>query len=90
MMNAGFSPEFIQVIFRFGECVTYGITPIMAYYVIYLAYLEKYQQGDEPITLFRSLKYQRRYSYMVGILLLVILILWYIVGLPLGSGAPTI
>ena len=29
----GFSPEFIQVIFRFGECVTYGITPIMAYYV---------------------------------------------------------
>ena len=90
MMNAGFSPEFIQVIFRFGECVTYGITPIMAYYVIYLAYLEKYQQGDEPITLFRSLKYQRMYSYMVGILLLVILILWYIVGLPLGSGAPTI
>ena len=89
-MNEGLTPELATLVFRAGECVTYGITPIMAYYVIYLAYLEKYQQGDEPITLFRSLKYQRKYSYMVGILLLVILILWYIVGLPLGSGAPTI
>ena len=35
LMNVGFSPEFIQVIFRFAESMTYGLTPIMAYFVIY-------------------------------------------------------
>ena len=43
-MDAGLSPEFSQVVFRFGESMTMGLTPMMAYFVIYLAYLEKYNQ----------------------------------------------
>lgn len=39
-MNVELSPEFAQTIFRFGECVTMGLTPLATYYVIYLAYLE--------------------------------------------------
>jgi aminobenzoyl-glutamate transport protein len=91
LMNSGISPEMTQVIFRFAECATYGITPIMAYYVIYLAYIEKYNQDEEPITLFRTLKYQLPYGLITGVVLLIVLIIWYIVGLPLGIGAiPTI
>ena len=40
MMNSGISPEFAQVIFRAGESVTYSLTPVMAYFAIYLAYME--------------------------------------------------
>lgn len=84
LMNIGISPEFTQVIFRFGESVTMGLTPLMAYYIIYLAYLEKYNQDDKPINLFKTLKYQLPYSIVVGIILLALIIIWYIVGLPIG------
>ena len=91
LMNSGISPEMSQIIFRFGECATYGLTPIMAYFVIYLAFLEKYNQDAEPITLFRTIKYQLPYGIISGAVLLVILIIWYIVGLPLGLATiPTI
>ena len=91
LMNAGISPEMAQIVFRFSESITYGLTPIMAYYVIYLAYIEKYNQEATPISLFTTIKYQVPYSIATGLLLAVILILWYVIGIPLGIGAfPTI
>ena len=84
LMNAGISPEMGQVVFRFAECVTYGLTPVMAYFVIYLAFVEKYNQSDEPIQLLKVLKYQRPYAIATGAILLAILIIWFVVGLPLG------
>ena len=86
-MNAGLSPEFSQIIFRYGECMTIGLTPLFAYFVIYLAYLEKYNQKSRPLSLFETLKYQIPYSLLSGLVLLIIIIVWYIIGLPIGFGA---
>lgn len=85
-MNVGLSPEFAQVIFRFGESVTMGLTPLATYYVIYLAYLEKYNQDIKPINLFKTLKFQVPYSVVVAIILLGLIIVWNILGFPLGIG----
>ncbi len=85
-MEAGFSPEFTQIIFRFGESVTIGLTPLFAYFVIYLALLEKYNQNKEPINILKAIKYQLPYAIMTFVILLTILIVWYIVGLPIGVG----
>lgn len=85
-MNNSLSPEFAQVIARFGECATIGLTPLLAYFTIYLSYIEKYNQNDAPISLFRTLKYQLVYGIAVGILLLVLLIGWYLIGVPIGIG----
>ena len=89
-MNAGISPEFTQVIYRFGESMAVGLTPLFAYFVIYLAYLEKYNQKSRPIGLFASIKYQMPYSLLTGLVLIIIIILWYIVGLPIGVGGTPI
>ena len=56
-MNSGMTPEFAQLIFRAGESVTYGLTPVMAYFVIFLAYMELYNQDKKGVGLFKSLKY---------------------------------
>ena len=85
-MNAGISPEFSQIIYRFGECVTLGLTPLFAYYVIYLAYLEKYNQKSRPISLFTTLKYQVPYSLITALILIIIIIVWYVIGIPIGIG----
>ncbi len=83
-MNSSLSPEFAQVIARFGECMTLGITPLLAYFTIYIAYLEKYNQQENPISLFRTLKYQLSYGMIIGLVLLVLLIGWYLIGIPIG------
>lgn len=85
-MNAGISPEFSQVIYRFGECATLGLTPLFAYYVIYLAYLEKYNQKSRPVSLFTTLKYQLPYCLATALVLLIIIIVWYVIGVPIGIG----
>ena len=83
-MTAGISPEFTQVIYRFAESSTIGLTPLFAYFVIYLAYLEKYNQTEKPINLIKSIKYQIPYSIVTFIGLLVMIIIWYLTGLPIG------
>lgn len=89
-MSAGLSPEFGQIVFRFAECVTTGLTPLLAYYVIYLAFIQKYNQEKKPISLFKTIKYQLPYSLATGGILLVIIILWYLVGLPIGIGGSAV
>lgn len=83
-MNSSLSPEFAQVIARFGECATLGLTPLLAYFTVYIAYLEKYNQNDEPISLFRTLKYQIGYCAATAVVLLLLVIGWYLIGIPLG------
>lgn len=89
-MNAGISPQFTQLIFRFGECMTMGLTPLMAYFVIYLAMLDKYNTGEKRISLFKSLRYQIPYSLICGGLLFAIIIIWYMIGLPIGMNGTSI
>lgn len=87
LMNAGISPEFAQIIFRAGESVTYLLTPAMAYFVIYLAYMGIYNQDKKGTGLFSSLKYMLPYSLGTIAMWIVILIIWYLIAIPLGIGA---
>lgn len=89
-MNAGITPEFAQVIFRFGEGITMGLTPIMAYFVIYLAILDKNNPEEKPISLWQGIKFQVPYAVVTAIVLLVLIVLWYIIGLPLGINGSTV
>lgn len=89
-MNAGLTPEFAQIVFRFGECATIGLTPLFAYYVLYLAYIEKYNQNSRPIAMFRTFKYQLPYSISTGIILILILLAMYLTGIPIGIGSKII
>lgn len=89
-MNAGMTPEFAQIIYRFGENVTMGLTPIMAYFVIYLAVLNKYQNKEKSISITEAIKFQVSYQVVTFLVLLGILIIWYIIGLPLGINGVTV
>lgn len=86
LMQAGVSPEFAQLIFRFGNAVAIGLTPIFAYFIVYMAFLGNYNQSDKPITLKRAISYQLPYALMTAVLFLAILMVWYVVGMPLGVG----
>ncbi len=87
LMNAGLTPAFGQTIFRFSESFTLGLTPLFAYFIVYLAFLENYNQDHKPINLAKSIKYLTPYSLLTGLVLLVLLIGWFLIGLPIGIGS---
>ena len=89
-MNAGITPEFSQIIFRFGESITMGFTPVMAYFVIYLGILNKNRKTENPISLYSAIKYQIPYAFASTIVFLILIVLWYIIGLPLGINGSTV
>ncbi len=90
LMNAGITPEFGQVIFRFAESITTGLTPLLAYFVIYLAFIQKYNQDEKPISLFKTIKYQLPYSFGTAGLFIALIIIWYIIGIPIGIGGAAV
>ena len=86
LMNVGITPEFTELVFRLGSSVTLGLTPIFAYFVIYLAYLENYS-GDETVSLGGAIKYQAVYALITGLIYLAFIIAWFILKFPLGVGS---
>ena len=84
MMNAGISPEFTQFVVKAAEACTLSITPLFAYFVIYLALLQKYNQDSKPIGIFKAIRYQLPYALFTIIFFIVLIIIVYIVGLPIG------
>ena len=61
-----------------------NITPLLAYYIIYYTYLEKYNQSDKKISFKEGFKYQLSYTGIITFVYLAIIILWYVINIPLG------
>ena len=91
-MQSIISPEFAQVVMRAGDSMTKGFTPLLASFVIYLGYLNIYNlQKDKPYTIRQSLKMITPYFLLISLTWILLVIGWYIIGLPIGPGVnPTI
>ncbi|TVR51231.1 MAG: AbgT family transporter [Puniceicoccaceae bacterium] len=85
MMNLGYSPELSQALFRVGDSVTNMITPLSTYFPIILAFASKYVPGIRLGTVIAAML---PYSIVFFFCWSVLLFGWYLLGLPLGPGAP--
>lgn len=84
LMQNNVSPQFAQFLFRVGDSMTKGITPLLAYFVIYLGYLNVYNTEKEPISIKKALSYISPYCFIISIAWLLIVILTYVIGIPIG------
>ena len=90
MMQLNMSPQFAQFLFRAAESSTNGITPLLAYFVVYIGYLNIYNKdSDKSFSIKDGISYML--PYFIGLILtwLIIILLWYIIGLPLGPNSFT-
>ena len=85
-MNSGMSPEFAELVFKGGQSLTFGLTPLMAYFVIYLSFLNKYEEEGQKLSLTGSVKHIMPYSLSIGAVWIIVLIVSYILGVPIGVG----
>lgn len=85
MMLLGLSPEMTQCAYRIGDSVTNMITPLMAYLPIIIAFGQRYQPDLRLGTLIATML---PYSIAFAIGWVLLLVVWYVAGWPLGPGAP--
>ena len=60
---------------------------MLAYFVIYLAFMEQYNQDTKGISIGKVIKYIMPYAMFTLVMWLVLLIISYLIGLPIGIGA---
>lgn len=91
MMQSNISPQFAQFIFRAADSMTKGITPFMGFFVIYLAYLNIYNTGKDPVSIKKAIGYVYPYFIVILITWICIILGWYLIGIPIGPGVyPTL
>ncbi len=83
-MIMGYTPELSQVVYRIGDSVTNVISPMMSFFALIIAYVQKYDPKAGIGTIIATMVPYTLVFLVVWILLLVI---WLTLGIPLGPGA---
>jgi aminobenzoyl-glutamate transport protein len=83
-MLLGYAPEFTQVVYRVGDSVTNIISPLMAYFALIVAFMQKYEPRAGIGTIVATML---PYTVVFLVVWLVLLIAWILLGIPVGPGA---
>lgn len=82
-----FSPAFTQLLYRIGDSVTNPISPVNFFLPVIIGLMKQYQGKDEPDigigTLF-SMTVPYSMSFLIALILL--LVVWMVMGFPIGPG----
>ena len=83
-MIMGYSPELSQVVYRIGDSVTNVISPMMSFFALIIAFIQKYEPKAGRGTIIATM-----IPYSIAVLLVWILLLvgWLLLGIPLGPDA---
>ncbi|WP_251517476.1 MULTISPECIES: AbgT family transporter [Staphylococcus] len=85
LMLVGFHPALTQMLYRIGDSISNPITPMMPYLPLLLSYAQKYDENMKLGSLLSSLM---PYTIILSIVWPLFMIVWYLLGWPLGPGGP--
>ncbi len=83
-MLLGYTPEFTQVAYRVGDSVTNIIAPMMTYFALIVAFMQKYEPKAGIGTVIATML---PYSVTFLVVWSVLLVVWMLLGFPVGPGA---
>ncbi|THE10726.1 AbgT family transporter [Bacillus timonensis] len=84
-MYLDYHPAFTQAIYRVGDSITNPITPMLPYLVLLLSFAKKYDKNIGLGTLISALF---PYTVFFGIFWIIIAVVWYLIGVPVGPQGP--
>lgn len=84
-MLMGYSPELVQNAYRIGDSTTNIITPLLPYFPIIVAFAKRYDPKTGIGTL---ISVMLPYSIAFFLAWVIFFVAWFMLGLPLGPGAP--
>ncbi len=77
------SPAVTQLVYRIGDSITNGISPLYPYFPLALAWVKEYRKDAGVGTLIRLLL---PYALFTGIAWILLLVVWTMLGIPVGPG----
>jgi aminobenzoyl-glutamate transport protein len=83
-MLLGYSPELVQATYRVGDSVSNVISPLMSYFPLIVAFMQRY---DDKAGIGTVIATMLPYTIAFFLVWTVLLIVWFTFGLPLGPGA---
>ncbi len=83
-MLLGYSPELVQATYRVGDSVTNIISPMMSYFALIVAFMERYEKKAGIGTVISTML---PYTFTFLIVWSVLLIIFLLFGIPLGPDA---
>jgi aminobenzoyl-glutamate transport protein len=83
-MFLGYSPELTQVVYRIGDSTTNIISPMMSFFALIIAFIQKYDSKAGIGTVIATML---PYTITFFIVWTLMLVAWIQLGLPLGPGA---
>ncbi len=83
-MLMGYSPELAQVVYRIGDSVTNIVSPMMSFFALIIAFVQKYDKNAGIGTIISTML---PYSIAFFIFWTILLVVWILLGLPLGPDA---
>ena len=83
LMEMGYSPALTQMAYRIGDSSTNLISPLMSYFALIVAFAQKYDDESGAGTIISTML---PYSMVFLIGWSLLLIVWFVLGLPLGPG----
>jgi aminobenzoyl-glutamate transport protein len=83
-MIMGYSPELSQVVYRIGDSVTNVISPMMSFFVLIIAFVQKYEPKAGMGTIIATMV---PYSIVFFLFWVLLLVGWLLLGIPLGPDA---
>lgn len=90
LMNASVSPEFAQVIYTAGSSISLLFTPLMSYFVIFIALVSIYDKGDK-YSIKNLFGYLKSYALVIILMWIIVILGFYMIGIPIGIGtSPTV
>ncbi|MCF8304061.1 MAG: AbgT family transporter [Bacteroidales bacterium] len=83
-MFLGYSPELTQVVYRIGDSVTNIISPMMSFFAMIIAFVQKYDSKAGIGTIIATML---PYTLVFFLIWTVLLVIWLLFGFPLGPDA---
>jgi aminobenzoyl-glutamate transport protein len=85
MLRLGVAPQTVLAAYRVGDSPFNVLTPLMAYFPLIVIFAKRYRK-DAGIGTVVSLMLP--YAFVLSILWILFFVVWYLIGIPLGPGAP--
>jgi len=83
-MLLGYSPELTQVVYRIGDSVSNIISPMMSFFALIIAFIQKYDKKAGIGTIIATML---PYSIVFFIAWTILMVAWIYLGIPLGPNA---
>jgi len=83
-MLLGYTPEFTQAAYRIGDSVTNIVSPMMSYFALIVAFVQRY---DEKAGIGTVIATMIPYTIAFLIVWSILMAIWIVLGLPVGPGA---